>query len=113
MRNVQEHAATRRAALAVLRALLGRGGRGANGASPAVGAAPDGAFARDALARLAAPEVVQLVNWGEASGGGAPPWASAEVLHTAALAHVVAGFLQRRPSLIQVTGARVLSMVCF
>ena len=110
---MQEHAATRRAALAVLRALLVRNARGADGAIPAAGAALDGAFAQDALARLAAPEVVQLVDWVEASGGGAPPWASVEVLHTAALAHVVTGFLQRRPSLIQVLAGYCSRRPCF
>ncbi|KAK9845219.1 hypothetical protein WJX81_000406 [Elliptochloris bilobata] len=98
----EEHAATRRAALAVLRSLLARGAGGGNGAVAGAGAAPDAAFAREALARLPAPEVVQLVDWVETVGSGAPPWASPEVLQTAALAHVVTGLLQRRPSLIQV-----------
>ncbi len=70
----EEHAATRRAALAVLRALLARGPPGGNGTG--VGGAPDAKFVQEALARLAAPEVVQLVDWVEATheGGFAAPW---------------------------------------
>jgi hypothetical protein len=70
----EAHAGTRRAALAVLRALLARGPAGANGGGAA--RAPDGAFVREALGWLAAPEVVQLGDWVEATrdGGPTPAW---------------------------------------
>lgn len=98
-------AATRRTALARLKSLL---------ANPLAAAKHDGtpvvdeAFAAEALARLTAPELVNLLDWeGAARNADSIPWAFAGMMKSAAIAHVVTGMVQRRPSLVR-TGETLL-----
>ncbi|KAK9815023.1 hypothetical protein WJX73_005105 [Symbiochloris irregularis] len=89
----------RRAALASLKALL---------ADPAAAAKRDGSpmidapFASLALARLTAPELVNLLDWQSVAANNAAsiPWAFPGMLKSAAIAHMITGVVQRRPSLV-------------
>ncbi|CAL8462399.1 g1932 [Coccomyxa elongata] len=95
-----EHANTRKAAIAVLQAML---------AQPDLATRRDGSsavtpdYVRTALARLTGHETVQLLDWADiAPTVPELSWAYPGLLEKVALAHITVGFTQRRPSLVRV-----------
>ncbi|KAK9818230.1 hypothetical protein WJX72_009142 [[Myrmecia] bisecta] len=100
-----EHAATRKQAISVLKALL---------AHPEAASRKDGSSAVDAgyvkaaLERLTSGELVLLLEWVEVARDSSNiPWMYPGMLETAALAHIVNGFTQRRPALVR-AGEKIL-----
>ncbi|EIE24067.1 hypothetical protein COCSUDRAFT_65723 [Coccomyxa subellipsoidea C-169] len=94
-----EHANTRKAAIAVLQAMLAQPELATRrDGSPAV--TPD--FVRTAFARLTGHEMVQLLDWADVAPTTPQlSWAYPGMLEKAALAHIAIGFAQRRPSLVR------------
>lgn len=96
----------RQQAVAVLASMLQRPASvtSASGTSPITAE-----YAGRALANLTADEVCRLLDWDKAvSARAACPWWFQSLLPKVGLAHLVAGFMQRRPALVA-TAQRLLS----